>query len=167
MKHVQVGQLLAMVDDEDYERVAALSWSPINDRGRRYALSRKQVKRVVQHTYMHRLVMGVTDPRVWVDHIDGNVLNNTKANLRIASASENSQNSRPRGGSKFIGVSYVAARKKWKAGIAFQYVKHHLGFFDSETEAAIAYDKKCEELYGKNGRRNFHDHSPAEPTRPA
>ena len=59
--------------------------------------------------------------------------------------------------SKFVGVSpnKSSAKKPWRATISHQNKQYHLGSFDSEEEAAKAYDEKAIELYGDNARLNF------------
>ena len=46
--------------------------------------------------------------------------------------------------SKFIGVNKNG--NKWVARISIGKVRKYLGYFDTELEAHLAYEKKCEEL---------------------
>lgn len=66
---------------------------------------------------LHRFLMGVTDSKVYVDHINSDRLNNTRANLRLSNAKLNAQNTSKKGGgnssSKYIGVYYYNKSKKW------------------------------------------------------
>jgi hypothetical protein len=84
----------ARVDAEDYERLLPFAWSPINKKGGVTAVRRDPQPdggyRMVQ---MHREVMAVdhTNPLV-VDHINGDSLDNRKANLRLVTVAENGQN---------------------------------------------------------------------------
>ena len=59
--------------------------------------------------------------------------------------------------SKFIGVSLKKgrARNKWRATIFFRNKQKYLGCYETEKEAAIAYDKKAVELFGENAKTNF------------
>ena len=65
---------------------------------------------------MHRLILGLTDPAVHTDHINGDGLDNHRANLRVCSHAENMRNSRKRVNNKsgFKGVSWNKAKGKWK-----------------------------------------------------
>jgi len=112
---------------------------------------------------MHRLIMDA-DENSFVDHIDGNGLNNKKENLRFATKSQNAQNKirKNNSTSKYKGVHYASTeknnlKKPWKAYIQNPHInkKIHLGFFLTEEEAAKAYDKKALELFGEFARLNF------------
>ena len=111
-----------------------------------------------QHHRIHRLVAGefLEQPddecRKFVDHIDGNRLNNTVNNLRWATATENSRNrkkvSNPTS-SKNKGVNWYADSKKWRARIQTDTQRLHIGYFDNEIDAAKAYNNKAIELFGE------------------
>ena len=72
------------VDEEDYERLSHYSWYLFKSEKWKYAI-RTECKNGTQKTiYMHREIMGVTDPKVYVDHRDHDGLNNLRSNLRIS-----------------------------------------------------------------------------------
>lgn len=73
-----------------------------------------------------------------IDHIDRNPSNNRIENLREATHAENTRNTSKQAGasSRFKGVGWHAGRKKWRAYIG----KKHIGLFDSEINAATAYN---------------------------
>jgi len=73
-----------------------------------------------------------------VDHIDGNKLNNEYTNLRIVSQRENSS-LKNRGTSKYVGVCWFSAKRKWKAQAYINGKQKHLGLFDNELDARNAY----------------------------
>lgn len=104
---------------------------------------------------MHRLILGLTDPKIQVDHINHNGLDNRRANLRIASPSQNSWNTRPRGGtSRFKGVRLDHRRNVWTAQIGFQKKQIFIGVFKNEIDAAKAYNLKAVELFGERAYAN-------------
>lgn len=120
----------ALVDDEDYELIHLSRWC-LDRKG--YATARVGGRTV----RMHRVIMGVTDPRVQVDHIDRDPLNNTRANLRLANNAENHQN--VAGGHSNTGVRGVTwdkSRQKYLAGAKLNYKRYNLGRFDTLEEAA-------------------------------
>lgn len=100
----------------------------------------------------HRLVLKAAKNQ-WVDHINWDVTNNEKSNLRFCTPSQNNYNYKVKGGtSKYKGVVRVV---NWKAQITNKGKVISLGTFLKEEDAARAYDKKARELHGKYGTYNF------------
>lgn len=92
----------------------------------------------------------------YVDHINGNRLDNRSCNLRPCSNVENIRNSMSRGGSSaYKGVSFHKQNRNWIASITANYKTRHLGSFQSEIEAALAYDDAAREIHGDFARTNF------------
>lgn len=129
---------VTLVDNEDYEFLSKYNWHLSLDG---YACNRVLGR---MHRYILQAPKGVL-----VDHIDRDKLNNRRFNLRIATVSENSQNSGPRNGSKYKGVSKKSGVKPWRARI-YCGREVNLGSFETEIEAAKAYNKKALELFGKD-----------------
>lgn len=101
---------------------------------------------------MHRVLLDA--PReAEVDHINGNPLDNRRANLRLCSRQQNSRNRHSRfGASPYVGVA--RERKKWFAYINCDGVRTRLGVFHSEAEAALAYNKAAIKLFGEFANLN-------------
>jgi hypothetical protein len=92
----------------------------------------------------------------FVDHINGNKLDNRACNLRPCSNAENLRNSAPRrGSSTFKGVCFHKQNKNWVASITLDGQTRHLGSFSSEIDAAKAYDAAATQLHGEYARLNF------------
>lgn len=102
-------------------------------------------------------------PGMFVDHRDGNTLNNTRENLRECTPSQNACNKkvlRNKRLSKFKGVThnrFTSRTKKWSSRMMLNGVSHHLGYFSTEHEAALAYDNAVLAFQGAFGQLNFPD----------
>ena len=107
---------------------------------------------------MHRQIMKAPKGMV-VDHIDGNGLNNRRSNLRICTPRQNQWNRCPlktrKQTSPFKGVQYPTGKSRPYARIQYNGKTIHIGVFDSEVEAAQAYDRKAVELFGEFAYLNF------------
>jgi hypothetical protein len=130
----------ALVDDEDYEELMKYKWR-VNSVG--YAVRGYSIS-------MHRLIMNC-DKGLLVDHINHEPLDNQKRNLRICTTSQNGMNRVPKKGgtSKYKSVYFNKAAKKWRASIMINGKSIHLGTFNTELEAAQAYNAKAKELFGE------------------
>jgi hypothetical protein len=148
--------LFATVDDEDFERLSKFKWCAVNMGGRWYATRGRWAgeEKKSKSVPMHRDII-VTDAKD-IDHIDGDGLNNTRANLRPATRAQNLWNSRKtRGKSRFKGVHFHTQNKKWRATIMAHGKKYELGCHSTEEQAALAYDKAAAELFGEFARLNL------------
>jgi hypothetical protein len=96
--------------------------------------------------YLHRVVaerMGLTGQ--CIDHINRNPLDNRRCNLRSATHCENAYNSTARTGAK--GVNWQKDHGMWRARIRVAGNRVHLGYFESESEAAAAYRAAAESFH--------------------
>lgn len=146
----------AVVDDQDYAALAVVNWQR-HPHGYAYRCERRRPApaRVV---LMHREIL-CAPKGLSVDHIDGNPLNNTRANLRLATYSENGRNQRPQRrankSSLFKGVYLNKKNGLWVARCGGRDRNRWLGSFATQEEAARAYDAAAKELYGEFARPNF------------
>lgn len=137
--------LYAIIDEEDHHLVCRYSWhSHIHKSGHIYArtniTSDKGGKRQ-ERFLMHRLILGLTDPRVKVDHRNGDGLDNTRMNLRKCSVSQNGMNRGAQRNSS-TGVKGVSpCGKGFAATITIGGKQKHLGVFETVESAREAHDK--------------------------
>lgn len=127
---------LAIVDADDYPRVEARRWC-LSGNGHVYTTGPRPEKEV---THLHRLLLGLTaGDGMEGDHINGDPLDNRRANLRIATKGQNAQNKQrlhPLNRSGIRGVSWDKARGRWRASATLEQRHIYLGRFDSKEEAA-------------------------------
>ncbi len=146
----------ALVDAADYEWLSQYHWHSCSGG---YAARSEKGKRIL----MHRQIMQPPAGMV-VDHVDGQRANNCRSNLRVCTRAENQRNQRKKRGSssKFKGVGYTKQSKRCYAKLVFEGKTVWLGHFDSEIEAARAYDRAAVEHQGEFAHLNFPDEWPEE-----
>ena len=131
---------VVLVDDEDFERLSKFTWkladNCVQRSHRRYG--KKNVS--LASEVMHRL-------ETMFDHKNRDSLDNQKQNLREATYSQNAMNrtKQQHCTSAYKGVSKF--RNKWKAKIGINGKQIYLGIFNTEVEAAKAYNQKAIELF--------------------
>lgn len=89
---------------------------------------------------------------LYVDHIDGNGLNNRKSNLRIVTSTQNRWNQRRKklnATSQYKGVYWDKFNRCFKAQIRCNKQTFHLGSHLTEREAALAYNKAAQAYFGE------------------
>ncbi len=102
---------------------------------------------------MHRLLLPDAE---YVDHINGDRLDNRRENLRACSCSQNLAN---RGKNKnntsgFKGVTWSKSSKKWQAQLKLGGKMKYLGVFDVPKDAALAYDRAAVLYFGEFAKTN-------------
>ncbi len=146
------------VDEADYDFLMQWSWHWHNG----YAKRGYRDNGVRKGVFMHRALLGAQPP-LFVDHINGDKLDNRRENLRLVTKLQNCQNIRSSRNQKkggFKGVSLDAKRGKWCAyiripGPARQGRSKYLGAYLTAVEAAMAYDAAAGELFGEFAAFNF------------
>ena len=93
-------------------------------------------------------------PGALVDHKNGDGLDNRRANLRFASASQNNSNSRIRASNStgFKGVTFDRGRQKWRAQISVGGRVINLGRYETPEDAHAAYAQSAQKHYGEFAR---------------
>lgn len=158
-----VGGQAVLVDDEDFERVSALRWRLVNGYPARTEGSRHAGIRLI---YLHRWLLDAPIG-VDVDHANRNRLDARRSvNLRLCDRTQNNGNSaktqKRLTSSRFKGVCFNKQTGSWKASISISDRSRHLGLFESEVEAAMAYDEAARRHFGGFALTNF----PIEQVRP-
>ncbi|MFI5473137.1 HNH endonuclease [Streptomyces cacaoi] len=145
---------IALVDDEDFDRVVETgSWYAHKSLNTSYATQNYRPDGGKYTTRrMHSFITGLP----YVDHVNGNGLDNRRANLRAATASQNQANQRMRRDNRsgFRGVQH-APGDRWRALLIAKGQRISLGYYDAREDAARAYDAAAIDHFGEFARTNF------------
>ena len=135
---------VALIDIADWERIKFSRWS-IGD---------SYVGGHIPHERVQRLHNFLMNPRQGsvVDHINGDVLDNRRSNLRIVSFSANAFNRK--NGSSPTGVFFDKVNRKWAAHIMKDYKSIWLGRYERKYDAIQARKKAELKYFGENPSEN-------------
>ncbi len=144
---------VALIDDEDFERVNQYKWHALRDsHGTTWYARHVTPNPTRVLLLMHRLIVNAPFG-MEVDHVNGDGLDNRRANLRICTHSENVCNQRKtHGTSRYKGVSWHKDTGKWQAQIKVNGRGMYLGCFTTEEEAHAAYCSASAKYHGGFGR---------------
>lgn len=165
--------MVALIDDRDFEELSKYSWHAHFNKTNGTYVARRIIHlgKKSKGVRMHRQIMGVTNPKIQVDHINLDTLDNRRSNLRLATNGNNECNKRkqPECSSIYKGVCWRKSSSKWRARINIPNssgVGHgkrvELGSFSDQVEAAIAYDEAAKIHYGEFAKLNFPEGIPYE-----
>lgn len=126
---------IVLIDKENYEKAKYYAWY-IHKKG--YVVADVKGK----STKLHHFIMNVSEQDILIDHIDSNILNNCKNNLRISDCEKNAQNKKKayNASSVYYGVSFCKLENNWRAQIQHKHSKIYIGRYKNEVDAAHAYD---------------------------
>jgi len=150
-----------LLDDQDYEWTKRFIWKARKQGHNYYAYTHggpnsELRKNVIQSSIaLHRELLGLDflDKRQ-VDHINGNGLDNRRFNLRVCTALENTWNRHVKSKtSKYKGIHKKG--KRWSARIKIGKSYKHLGYYNTDIEAALAYDKAATKYFKEFAKTNF------------
>jgi hypothetical protein len=140
-----------LVDDADYEFLSQWKWKAKrynNKTGKYFACRNVTVNHRSEFLAMHRAILGLTDPKILVDHRDHDGLNNQRSNLRIC-PTQSHNNANRETFRRYRGVFRKGT--KWMAKAGSQY----LGTFPTPEDAARAYDVAAMQRWGEFATPNF------------
>lgn len=150
IKCTNIGEVVeTLVDEDDYYDLIQYTWC-VDQQG--YASAK--INGI--QTLMHRHVLKYNGPLV-VDHILRIRLDNRKDQLRIITPPQNAMNKTSAKGSssKYLGVSFSKVMNKWCSYITKDGKKIHLGYYDSDIDAARARDVATKKYFKEFGSLNF------------
>jgi hypothetical protein len=149
---------ITIVDPDVFYRLNNFQWCAAGRDQSFYAVrflnnANKGIRLISMHRELMNFPVGL-----FVDHHNGDSLDNRITNLRIATRSQNLCNRRKtssKTSSRFRGVTFRKNVGKWAARIRYLGKEIWLGLFDSEIDAAKAYDEAAKKYHGEFARLNL------------
>jgi len=167
LRSKKYGNKIVLVDDEDFDRVNSLKWyyhrteyntGKVLEYARRTSVWDSFTNK--RSILLHRFILGVLDDDCFVDHKDGNGLNNQKDNIRKCTRAENNWNKSVsiKKKSKYIGVYYFKKSEKhvktWKVYFRMNGKKLSFKGYENEIDAAMAYNEAVLKFRGPFSKLN-------------
>lgn len=153
MKHLTCSNSdkVSIVDEADFATLSSRNWH-LNNNGYFYT----------HQTLLHQMIMGKKKGYI-IDHINRDRLDNRRSNLRWVTPSQSLFNTskRKNGTSQYKGVFVVKPgtgrlkSTRWSCQINFNKKRVHIGHFDTEHQAALAYDLWAKDIAGEHAKLNF------------
>ncbi len=142
---------VALVDAEDYDRINKWNWCAIWKSNTFYACAHGHCNDTRNSLAMARLVMNVSDRKIYVDHRNHQTLDNRKENLRLCTNAQNVQHHRlgKRNKSGYAGVLWLESKKRWEVRITVNYKTTHLGYYENKEEAISVRLNAEKKLFGE------------------
>lgn len=141
---------VVVIDAEDISLLESEPWHA-NPKG--YVYGKRSGRR------LHRAILGVEDPEVWVDHESTNKMDCRRGNLRPCNLTQSIHNRKklksPRGETYSPYKGVTAQGGGWVARIGVDGVRLYLGTFADEVRAALAYDAAARVHHGEFALTNF------------
>lgn len=154
--------MFTVIDLVDYEKISGRKWHALHGWRNKTWYAQCNLydadTKAESSCALHRFLMNAASGEM-VDHKDGDGLNNRRDNLRIATRSQNSQNSTKRKNcsSQFKGVCWYPPTRKWVGQLRVAGKRIYLGYFQNEQAAARAYDAAAIKYFGEFALLNFPD----------
>lgn len=147
---------VAIVDDEDFEYLNQFKWCAVVNGRTFYAIRKANHDGKWVTERMHRVLFDIPVGKE-IDHIDHNGLNNQRSNLRLVTRQQNKFNASAWGKSKYLGVSiyHQQGRNYIAANIWLDGKKKFLGLFQTEEDAALAYNEAASKYQGEYANLNI------------
>jgi len=131
-----------IIDINQIDKVKKYKWTFDG----RYAIN------INNRLYLHHLIFNFQKEKGrFIDHKNGNGLDNRLSNLRSCTQAQNLWNRTYQINNKigYKGVSWCNKRNKWRVAISFNDTYKHIGYFHTIKEAVEAHRKACIQYHGK------------------
>ena len=156
---VNKGKDKAKVDTEDFVKLSKLSWRTVTSTsGRGVVVTSVQTPKGVRMVTLGAYLMKPPKGKQVYPRRFQNGFDYRKENLIVCTMKERQRilpkNRNKIGTSQYKGVSFYSKNKCWRAGIGVDGKSIHIGFYDTEDEAATAYNKAAIEHFGQQAYQN-------------
>lgn len=142
----------ALVDDEDFEYCAPHEWKCAVNKNDSVRVESKIKGRYINLAYF---LLGFKREEGYViKHLNGDYYDFTKKNLKKVDKSWLGQTRKPRKNKKSKYKGVTTSKSKWKAQISVKGKAIYLGRYDTEEEAALAYNVAASEFFGEHAYQN-------------
>jgi hypothetical protein len=152
------GGRFAIVNNRDFRRLSKFRWHLAPRKKNTYAARKRSRTLGAGTIYLHQEVLGPLAEGRTVDHKNGNGLDCRRRNLRVLTNRQNLRSfhhTRDNKTSKYRGVTWLKANRKWQAQITCRPTNFYIGSFQLEVEAAKAWDRRAIQLGFSKEALNF------------
>ena len=150
------GNKEVIIDAENWDKIKKYRWVVAYAKRMNtfYVQTKININHKITTLKLHRLIMNIDNVNLEIDHINHNPLDNREINLRICTHRQNLRNQRIRQKKEFKGIHWYKPLQKWQTHIVYNYKKYHLGYFENEFDAAVAYNRAAIKYFGEFAELN-------------
>lgn len=154
---LQINSDICIIDKSDYDKIKHFKWIIHRKKNRtNYAFTYVRDELGNRNRlFMHHLIAGRKDG-LFIDHIDGNGLNNQRSNLRFCTNQQNLFNRKPMSKTGYKGVTKRKSGK-FAVFISASGNKMYIGQYETAEIAARNYDIVAAKLHGEFAYLNFRE----------
>lgn len=147
----------ALIDDVDADLAQSRWYADVRGDNLIYVRAgmgprKRRTTRLLHRVILERILGRALAKGEFTDHINGNTLDNTRANLRPATRAQNNANIRTKRTNQCGYKGVHRARNRWAASICVNRQSIYLGSFESPELAHAAYCEAAREAFGEFAR---------------
>ncbi len=156
---IEISGYMVKIDKDDLEKVQSRKWRVTKSTtGRFRVVTSVRTKEGVRSITLGKFLMDPPKGKQVYPRRFNDGLDYRKSNLIVCTVGERQQllpKRRAQSTSKYRGVSYQTATAKWRAGIQVGGKTINLGEYDTELQAAEAYNQAAIKYFGEHAYQNI------------